>query len=421
MSDKNPIFCSLAFGSASINSYGEYIPCCSIRPNYWENYRETNPSMLALEPKDRINAPNLREVRKSLLEGEWPSACENCRLAEDTGVNSMRTIWNSGLTDYTIPAEEIVDPNNIVYLDLTFSTKCNSKCMTCNSALSDFWEEEEAYIWDVPTAKTNRVCIEDDTAVKLATQFPNVKRINFVGGEPTISDEHVHFLYSLVEYGKSKDIAVGYVTNLAGINTGLIDLWDNFREVGMSVSIDGFGKVNDYIRYPIKWEKTDTNLKRYLQLMVNNPERYMFGLSCTVSMFNAIQAVDLLEYWIDLVNNLGLNPHCGIFLNRVSYPDWLTVNFLSHEYRQIGIDKAQKLLEKIEVYNNTHEISINSGSKDSVELLISWLREPQKHDPELLEKCKHFITSSDKFRKRHLKDYIPELWEELEKLWNSQL
>lgn len=421
MSDKEPIFCSLAFGSASINSYGEYIPCCSIRTNDWESYRETNPAILELEPKDRINAPNLREVRKTLLQGKWPNACENCKLAENAGVNSMRTIWNNGLTDYTIPATEFVDPKDIVYLDLTFSTKCNSKCMTCNSDLSDFWEEEEAYIWNENKSKKNRVCIKDETAVKLAEQFPNVKRINFVGGEPTISDEHVHFLQSMVEYGKSKDIAVGYVTNLAGINTGLIDLWNNFREVGMSVSIDGFGKVNDYIRYPIKWEKTDTNLKRYLRLMVNNPERYMFGLSCTVSMFNAIQAVDLLEYWIDLVNDLGLNPHVGIFLNRVSYPDWLTVNFLSHEYRQIGIDKAQKLLEKIESYNNTYEVPINSGSKDSVELLISWLQEPQKHDPVLLEKCKHFITSSDKFRKRHLKDYIPELWEELEKLWNSQL
>jgi hypothetical protein len=103
MNNKEPIFCSLAFGSASINSYGEYIPCCSIRTNDWEGYRETNPAMLELEPKDRINAPNLREVRNTLLQGEWPKACENCKLAENAGVNSMRTIWNNGLTDYAGP------------------------------------------------------------------------------------------------------------------------------------------------------------------------------------------------------------------------------------------------------------------------------------------------------------------------------
>ena len=329
----------------------------------------------------------------------------------------MRTIWNSGLEDYDIPASEIVDPNDIVYLDLTFSTKCNSKCMTCNSDLSDFWEEEDKYIWNEPRVQKNRICIKDETAVKLAEQFPNVNRINFVGGEPTISDEHVNFLHSLVETRKSNNIALGYVTNLAGINTSLMDLWENFKEIGISVSIDGVGKVNEYIRYPIKWDKTDNNLRRYLQLMVDHRARYMFGLSCTVSMFNAIQCIDLMEYWIDLITELNLNPDVGIFLNRVSYPDWLTVDLLSMEYRQIGIDRAKLLLEKIQKYDDTHEDPINIGSRQSVELLISWLSEPQLVDSEKLKKCKHFITSSDKFRNRHLRDYIPELWEELEKLW----
>lgn len=415
--NNEPIFCSLAFGSASINSYGEYIPCCSIRTNDWQNYRDTNPSMMTLDPKDRINAPNLREVRSQLLQGNWPAACENCKIAEAAGVNSMRTIWNSGLEDYDIPASEIVDPNDIVYLDLTFSTKCNSKCMTCNSDLSDFWEEEDKYIWNEPRVQKNRICIKDETAVKLAEQFPNVNRINFVGGEPTISDEHVNFLHSLVETRKSNNIALGYVTNLAGINTSLMDLWENFKEIGISVSIDGVGKVNEYIRYPIKWDKTDNNLRRYLQLMVDHRARYMFGLSCTVSMFNAIQCIDLMEYWIDLITELNLNPDVGIFLNRVSYPDWLTVDLLSMEYRQIGIDRAKLLLEKIQKYDDTHEDPINIGSRQSVELLISWLSEPQLVDSEKLKKCKHFITSSDKFRNRHLRDYIPELWEELEKLW----
>jgi hypothetical protein len=148
-------------------------------------------------------------------------------------------------------------------------------------------------------------------------------------------------------------------------------------------------------------------------------DKNSFGLSCTVSLFNAIQCFELLEYWIDLVTEYKMNPNIGMFINRVSHPDFLTIAMLSPEYRQIGIDRANLLLEKINNYNETNDIPINSGSKDSVELLISWLSEPQTHDIQKLKKAKHFITQSDKFRKRHLKDYIPELWEELEKLWNS--
>lgn len=417
--NNKPIFCALAFGSASINSYGEYIPCCSIRTDKWKSCKQFDPNILELEPKDRINAPNLREVRKSLLEGEFPPACENCEIAETAGVNSMRTIWNSGLTDYEIPMEEYVDPNNIRYLDLTFSTKCNSKCMTCNSDLSDFWEEEDSFIWNKEIVSRNRVCIPDETAHKLADQFSNVVRINFVGGEPTIAEEHVSFLNHLVTTERSKDVAIGYVTNLSGMNTDLIKLWGKFREIGGSVSIDGFGKVNEYIRYPVKWQKTDTNLKRYLNLMINDKQRFMFGLSCTVSLFNAIQCVDLMEYWVDTMNEYELSSEVGIFLNRVSHPEYLTVNLLSPEYRQLGIDKAIKLLDKITLYDKTHENPINIGTRQSVELLISWLSEPQIKDDAKLKKCKHFITYSDKFRKRDLKDYIPELWEELERLWQN--
>ena len=410
------IFCALAFGSASVNSYGEYIPCCSIRTSEWEYYKDTDPSMLDLDPKDRINAPNLREIRKTLLEGEWPKACENCKIAESAEVNSMRTIWNSGLSNYDIPMEEFVDPKNIKYLDLTFSTKCNSKCMTCNSSLSDFWEEEEKFIWKNLNVNNKRVCIDTDIAGKLAEQFPNVDRINFVGGEPTISEEHINFLQSLVESGNSKNISIGYVTNLVVINTELMELWANFKDVGGSLSIDGYGKVNEYIRYPLKWEKTEANLRKYFNLM---NDKNSFGLSCTVSLFNAIQCFELLEYWIDLVTEYKMNPDIGMFINRVSHPDFLTIAMLSPEYRQIGIDRANLLLEKINNYNETNSIPINSGSKDSVELLISWLSEPQTHDIQKLKKSKHFITQSDKFRKRHLKDYIPELWEELEKLWQN--
>jgi pyruvate-formate lyase-activating enzyme len=372
--------------------------------------------MLNLDPKDRINALNLREIRKTLLEGEWPKACENCKIAESAEVNSMRTIWNSGLSKFDIPMDEFVDPKNIKYLDLTFSTKCNSKCMTCNSSLSDFWEEEEKFIWKNLNVNNKRACIDTDIAGKLAEQFPNVDRINFVGGEPTISEEHINFLQSLVESGNSKNISIGYVTNLVVINTELMELWANFKDVGGSLSIDGYGKVNEYIRYPIKWEKTEANLRKYFNLMNDNNS---FGLSCTVSLFNAIQCFELLEYWIDLVTEYKMNPDIGMFINRVSHPDFLTIAMLSPEYRQIGIDRANKLLEKINSYNEANSIPINSGSKDSVELLISWLSEPQTHDIQKLKKAKHFITQSDKFRKRHLKDYIPELWEELERLWQN--
>lgn len=433
-----PIFCALAFGSASINSYGEYIPCCNIRTDEWEMYKDGHydHGMLTAPPKIRINAPNLKQLRKQLINGEWPKACENCRQAEDAGVGSMRTIWNKSLEEYDIPVTEQVSPENIYYLDLTFSTKCNSKCMTCSPDLSDFWQEEYEKIWRIkPYNKVQykRVCIDDASADSLAREFPNVRNVSFIGGEPTISEEHIRFLEILISQGRSKNISLSYVTNLTGINPELVSLWNHFKSVHVSVSIDGYGKVNEYIRYPIKWNKTEQNLRMFLDMVRESAENkhierteFTIGLSCTVSIFNAIQCMDLFEFWFDLtssckVDDKTLGAIVGCFVNRVSHPQHALVGLLSKEYRQQGIEKGNMLLKKIEDFDNNFPdyARTNHGLSESIKLTMNWLEEEQIIDSVFLSQNKHLITESDEYRNRQLKDFMPELWKELNKIWKQ--
>lgn len=437
MDVKKPIYCSLAFGSASINSYGEYIPCCNIRVYEWGMYKDRNTELSNIlnqkSPKDRINAGNLRQLRRQLMKGEWPSVCYNCKEAEDAGVASMRNIWNRSLPEEIVPMVEHVDNKNIYYLDLTFSTKCNSKCMTCGPALSDFWEEEHTIIWelkDYQKEKYQRICIDDTTAQKIVEDFPNVENISFVGGEPTISEEHIRFLNLLVDSGRSKNIKLNYVTNLTGYNDEMVLLWKNFKSVFVSVSIDGYDKVNDYIRYPIKWSKCEQNVRRFLEMVRDSfnskdPDKTEFsiGLSCTISMFNAIQSIDLFEFWFDTLteyktNKSTLAEHVGCFVNRVSSPIYTKVGLLSNEYRQRGIDKGKNLLDKIDNYIQQNPSNVvNKGIIDSIKLTMSWLEDEEITHPTIHANNKHLIHTSDEFRNRKLQDYIPELYEELQKVW----
>lgn len=440
MEVKKPIFCALAFGSVSINAYGEYIPCCSIRTDSWKMYKDADYDygIFNADPHLRINAPNLKEVRKSLLNGDWPNACANCKESEAAGIGSMRTIWNSGLEPYNIPMSVNIDSKNVRYLDLTFGTKCNSKCMTCNPDLSDFWQEEHNTIWNLKPEQQRsikRISIDDSTAEKLVRDFPNVERISFIGGEPTISEEHIKFLKLLIENDSSKKIRISYVTNLSGISDELINLWKNFKAVHISVSIDGYQKVNEYIRYPFKWNKIETNLRTYLEMVQKckikndvDETQFSLGLSCTVSIFNSIQCLDLLEFWFDILQTYKTNDgstllnHVGCFINRVSQPVYALVALLSKEYRRIGIEKSIKLLEKCKTYiREVKTDDVNIGFIDSLKLIKNWLDEPQIINEVYLAQNKKLITESDKFRNRNLKDFIPELYTELEKLWNEQL
>jgi len=56
-------------------------------------------------------------------------------------------------------------------------------------------------------------------------------------------------LKRLIEQGRSKDITLGYVTNLTGVRDELLELWINCNMKHITVSIDGVGKVNEYQRY----------------------------------------------------------------------------------------------------------------------------------------------------------------------------
>jgi len=419
---KEPIYCSLAQGSVAINSYGEYIPCCNIRMEHFTMYQSPFiKHLVPTEPSERINMANLKKIRNDLSKGIWPLACQNCKSSEDNGVASMRTIWNEAIPD--APLTETINPIDVKYLDLTFGTKCNSKCMTCNADLSDFWEEEYNIHYPNSVFKNvnNRVSITTETAQKLIDTFPNVERIGLIGGEPTISDEHFEFLKMLIEKGRSKNIGLSYVTNLTGVTDELLELWDKFKTVHLSVSIDGFDKVNEYIRYPFKWSKTENNLKTILSLCQEHvlTHKYTMGLSCTHSIYNAIQAHDLIEYFYDILKSYQcedgntLLKHCGAFINRVSHPKDAMVSNLSNTYRNKGIKRGSKLLEKVQ-HDIDNGLLVEKGIVESIKLINAWLAEPWSMDKTNIQTIHKFINTSDKFRNRNINDYIPELMTELE-------
>ena len=410
---KEPIHCALAFGSASIDGRG-YKPCCNIRSNSWKR------------DADDFNHANLIEIRNQLIEGDWPKACYNCKESEEASNTSMRTIWNKSLKDYDIPITPIVDPNNVYYLDLTFSNKCNSKCITCSPDLSNQWGDEYKAIWKTdhqPIGHKNpidhlSIYIDEDDAIDIYNTYPNVERIAFVGGEPTIMEEHTLFCQQLIDGDRAKNITLAYVSNLTGITNNLIEMWTHFKEIHISLSIDGYGKVNDYIRYPFKWSKIEKNTRLLFDLQKKEPHRYYLNLSHTVSVFNIIQSPKLLNWWEDLRIEYGFAKNMGpaVFLNQVTEPVHAKTNIISLEYRARAIQEVEEL--RLKVSDDHHPCLWLS----QIDILHSWLIEPQRAPMNTVKRLHQLITGSDEYRNRKLKDYIPELAKELNmKLFNSAM
>ena len=423
------IYCSLAFGSASIDHTG-YKPCCNFQGKF-------NPDT-GLNA-NHLNDIHLIKVREALAQNKWPKGCKNCKEAEENGYASMRTIWNTELGN-DIPLDTSIDPINVKYLDLTFSNKCNSKCMTCGPAASHLWEDEWDYIFketaeDLPKNAKNalnrslwnktgiKIHIENDKVHNLITTYPNVEHVSFVGGEPTIHEEGILFLKELVRLDRAKNIHINYVTNLTGLTQELLDIWQEFKAVHLSVSIDGYGKINEYIRYPFKWKKIEENVIQMFENTIKYPGKYTISLSHTVSLLSIMYSHELLEWWWELSKKYKdageLYNIYSVFLNRVWSPDYFKTDLLSKEFRCSSLSKLEKLQEKIlsdldEKDKDYH--GIDTMWKDQIGVLKTWLQEKQETYPQVINNCLHFIDNSDKFRKRTIKDFMPELYEELQRM-----
>jgi glutamate-1-semialdehyde 2,1-aminomutase len=133
------------------------------------------------------------------------------------------------------------------------------------------------------------------------------EQFHIVGGEPLLIEEHYDVLTKFVESGRAKNVSLDYNSNLTHVPTRVIKLWENFKEVKIGVSIDGLGPVNDYIRYPSKWE----NVEKNLQKVANSKVPLLMWITLTVMVYNIFEIPKLLKWQIQ---------HGGKYFSQL---DWL--------------------------------------------------------------------------------------------------
>lgn len=389
------LHCSLVHSGMNAISNGSITPCCAIASGYIAELK--NSKTLA----QKLNHGNMIRVRSQLKAGIWPSECSSCKKAEELNVASLRTVFNSYYSDreLTFNSQAVINPEDVYSLHVSVGNKCNSKCLTCNPGSSNLWQDEWKTIWNMQSITNNSDSILDNPTLvdELLDQFVNLKKITFLGGEPTINDNHIKYLERLIDLGRNDSIDLGYVTNLTGIDDRLLDIWSKFRKIELNVSMDAYGEKNDYIRYPIKWNKVESNLRKFLDWA--SSDKISIGLSLTPSAFNCIHLDEVYQYWHDLLREYNLPMYYGIALNKITYPMYTSMRITSVEYRKQGIEKLLKL-------NLPHEF------KSSIDHAIAMLSEPVL-DQDTINTGKSFIEKSDKYRNKNLKDYIPELYEEL--------
>lgn len=226
----------------------------------------------------------------------------------------------------------------IISIELSFSNKCNLKCRMCSPKFSDQLYDEWENIPHV--AKVDYTIIPDWTESidawnnifnfleEIIKNNPN-QIVNFIlsGGEPLINEGMYRFFDLVLDKGFCKNIAISYNTNLTVLPKKLIDYWHNFKSIKLSISCDGYDKVNEYIRYPSKWSKLLSNLD--ILKSINNPN-LTWNFIATAQIYNISNLIDL-DNWVTETGK-------KLYIYELVFPTYLSIRALPMDIKLSIID-----------------------------------------------------------------------------------
>jgi len=238
------------------------------------------------------NSEHVRRVRRTMMNGDIPDECQVCnhKLLNTDVYRSY--FWHLTSHHYD-KIWETTDETGYTTMkpvswDYRISNLCNFKCRMCGDMLSSSWEAEEKKhnMWDKTNPKNNWMIPEvkkqiqkfqtETVAQELydAVEENRVEEIYWVGGEPLMFEEHWRVMQRIVDLDQGHRVYARYNTNLSQVDyKGLnlyTDILAHLRDWQICASIDGTGKIGEYIRSGLKWEQWLQNYKDAQAIQTND-------------------------------------------------------------------------------------------------------------------------------------------------------
>jgi len=405
---EQPSFCVLPWVSISVDGPGRSRLCCN-NSGHWHDHSQ--PTMPAItEPLAALNTDLHKAVRRSMSAGERHQSCGKCWQIEDTGGTSFRQIWNSVFADRElgpVTADGTLLSADIHYLDITFGNKCNLVCRMCNWANSHLWTADNLKLGRAEPQDNSRMVrqlwFEDPRAMQtiLAT-LPTVTHINFLGGEPLIITQHEQILEACVVQGHSQHIHISYNTNLTRLSHRLLELWQQFAHVTVNVSLEAVGRANDYIRQNSHWSEIMRNL-RQVERLAKHSHQIRLDIHTTFGIYNCLSVAELITWCRSRLLQLP-------FVNIVYHPNHHDVRLLPLSAKaQIRHEIAAAITGMEQHHNHASWLAaLNYMDQDGDAVqrnsLPGWPSDPWLQ-------FWHDATEIDQLKNRHMREYLPRLWE----------
>ena len=295
----------------------------------------------------------------------------------------------SVMKTYIETGEVVLEPGLIRLQLRIFGNTCNLDCYMCqpqNSSVrynSVGKSDEFDVIFPIENDRIP-IVLKDHALESLDDMIPYIKTVTLQGGEPLFIKHQFKLLDKLVKLGVSKNIYVDMNTNGTILGVGknnILDYAEHFKKLQISISLDGFGKYNDYIRRRSVWADIVDNINTLKKVP-----------NVWVSIFSTLSVLSILrmDELIDFADGMGLEQTLFV----IDDPSELNPNVL-----------PEKLKEVLRVKYRTNQIILRTLDKSS-----SYYGNNAKRD-QAFNKALDYLVKTDKEYRTNVFELYPELKE----------
>lgn len=246
-------------------------PCCKYKEK--SDYEYSNI-------EEYFNSDPLNNLRQDLLNGVKNQNCSVCWKDEEKGGDSHRLILNRTIAGGTETRlfDQIDDPKlaNIKSFDLTLGNLCNLKCVMCKPNHSSQLLAEAVLNPDLKSIYGEEYHQKDfdwpknDDFVEWCNKYlPQAIHIKFAGGEPFIVP-WIHDVIERIPDEQKKKCILHFTTNLTVLNDKMFECFRKFKEVWISVSVEGVEETHEYLRYGHSWSLIAEHMSRIENMEIDN-------------------------------------------------------------------------------------------------------------------------------------------------------
>lgn len=393
---------------------------------------------------DTFNGEKIQKIRQDLWDGVRNSNCVSCWLAEDKGSESPRMAFyyeaKEGDFQGHIPDNLIdiikQDPQkgNIEHIarsEIRPSALCNQRCMHCGPHSSTKWIETIANKENYELYAANTELLErglgpidhkeltNENVVShyksSLTSHAEYKQdimellsksqdVNFTGGEPLLTPEHLEYLDYFVNVAKTSEkqnLVYSSNLNIRDIEK-YFPYWRKFNKTAFRVSIDASFDTYNYFRTYGDIDLVKKNIRKIQQLRQeckdSGEAHIRLVCSITFNMFSALRWKNIAQDWSDY----GLVMHSSLVLNNPT-----GVKYLPKALSEQALADMQWTIDNVDRYF-TDEVQVRHFlhyTKDCMNFIKGY----NNQFTEFPDMIKKYIDFCDRSSGNSVLDYYPEL------------